>query len=437
MFVVGLDGRREWFRFHHLFRDLLLPVPAAHRSLHAWRGSAERACAWCIERGLVEEALEYAAAAGDAATVIALLRKHHIEFVRTARAATYIRWVARVPVDALLDAPELAAAAALASGLVRRPTLERRRFLALADRAREERPDTWTPYAAALVGLCRGAGSRTTSAQPGPARAPRSRSARRAATSVTVPALAVMAYGHVLTGDLDEAAALAHAATAHSTSPQRPHGLIVALAVLALIELERGSGRAAAELAEQAMAATRAGGLEETWTAGIVHLALAGCAVADERLGDAERHAERAEELRRETLTCIPHAHALLVLADVRARRRRWARARADLALAREGIDDAPDAGRLAELAAAVERLIERGRAQPAPEAIELPTDAELNVLRLLPTGLSQREIGDALFISLNTVKSHTRELYRKLGVGSRAEALDRARTLGLLTDEP
>jgi len=125
------------------------------------------------------------------------------------------------------------------------------------------------------------------------------------------------------------------------------------------------------------------------------------------------------------------------VLADVRARRHRWARARADLALAREAIDGATDAGRLPELAAAIERLIDSGERAPAPEPVERPTDAELNVLRLLPTGLSQREIGETLFVSLNTVKSHTRELYRKLGVGSRADALERARALGLLTDEP
>ena len=125
------------------------------------------------------------------------------------------------------------------------------------------------------------------------------------------------------------------------------------------------------------------------------------------------------------------------MLADVRARRHRWAQARADLALARESIDGAIDAGRLPELAAAIERRIDEGeRRTPASAAIERPTAAELNVLRLLPSGLSQREIGETLFISLNTVKSHTRELYRKLGVGSRAEALERARWLGLLTDE-
>jgi LuxR family maltose regulon positive regulatory protein len=58
---------------------------------------------------------------------------------------------------------------------------------------------------------------------------------------------------------------------------------------------------------------------------------------------------------------------------------------------------------------------------------------AEMRVLRLLPTSLTLREIGDHLYLSLNTVKTHTRSLHRKLGVSCRVEAVERARTLGIL----
>ncbi len=58
---------------------------------------------------------------------------------------------------------------------------------------------------------------------------------------------------------------------------------------------------------------------------------------------------------------------------------------------------------------------------------------AEMRVLRLLPTALTLREIGERLYLSLNTVKTHTRSLHRKLGVSSRAEAVERARALGIL----
>jgi ATP/maltotriose-dependent transcriptional regulator MalT len=70
---------------------------------------------------------------------------------------------------------------------------------------------------------------------------------------------------------------------------------------------------------------------------------------------------------------------------------------------------------------------------------VEEPSPAELAVLRGLATGLSRREIGEQLYISLNTVKTHTRELYRKLDVTSRADAVARAWALGLLdpTESP
>ena len=60
-------------------------------------------------------------------------------------------------------------------------------------------------------------------------------------------------------------------------------------------------------------------------------------------------------------------------------------------------------------------------------------TAKELEVLGLLVTRLSRREIGQRLYVSLNTVKTHQRALYRKLGVEDRNAAVTRARELGLL----
>jgi LuxR family transcriptional regulator, maltose regulon positive regulatory protein len=60
-------------------------------------------------------------------------------------------------------------------------------------------------------------------------------------------------------------------------------------------------------------------------------------------------------------------------------------------------------------------------------------TPKELEVLGLLATRLSRREIGRRLYVSLNTVKTHQRALYRKLGVQDRNTAVKRARELDLL----
>jgi LuxR family maltose regulon positive regulatory protein len=60
-------------------------------------------------------------------------------------------------------------------------------------------------------------------------------------------------------------------------------------------------------------------------------------------------------------------------------------------------------------------------------------TDRELSILRILPGPANQREIGAALFLSINTVKAYNKSLSRKLGVSSRREAVATARSLGLI----
>jgi LuxR family maltose regulon positive regulatory protein len=66
-------------------------------------------------------------------------------------------------------------------------------------------------------------------------------------------------------------------------------------------------------------------------------------------------------------------------------------------------------------------------------ELVEPLTNRERSVLQLLPSMMSNAEIADELFVSVNTVKVHLKALYRKLGVGSRRQAVARARALGLL----
>jgi LuxR family transcriptional regulator, maltose regulon positive regulatory protein len=60
-------------------------------------------------------------------------------------------------------------------------------------------------------------------------------------------------------------------------------------------------------------------------------------------------------------------------------------------------------------------------------------TTAELRLLPLLPTHLSFREIGERLYVSRHTVKTQAISIYRKLGVTSRSETIDRMHELGLL----
>jgi LuxR family maltose regulon positive regulatory protein len=81
------------------------------------------------------------------------------------------------------------------------------------------------------------------------------------------------------------------------------------------------------------------------------------------------------------------------------------------------------------------------GRA-PAPPAGPRPplqalSDSEVRVLRYLPTNLSARQIAGELYVSYHTVRTHMRHLYDKLGTHTRADAVARARALGLLAPSP
>lgn len=65
--------------------------------------------------------------------------------------------------------------------------------------------------------------------------------------------------------------------------------------------------------------------------------------------------------------------------------------------------------------------------------ALEALTERELAILRLLPEPMTQRDLARSLFVTPNTLKTHLRAIYRKLGADSRESAVSRGQALGLL----
>ena len=96
----------------------------------------------------------------------------------------------------------------------------------------------------------------------------------------------------------------------------------------------------------------------------------------------------------------------------------------------------APDARHesfLQELIAATSHVVGPVRALVTPTLVEPLSAREVTVLRYLCSRLTYREIAAALYVSLNTLKTHVRTVYRKLDVESRADAVDAGRRLGVI----
>jgi LuxR family maltose regulon positive regulatory protein len=211
---------------------------------------------------------------------------------------------------------------------------------------------------------------------------------------------------------------------------------MLALGRLALIAADRGDWRACAAKTEAAFDVVRANRLEEYWICSSAHIARGRLLRHDRRPTEAQAELERAVGLARRGAGLVEMAHAVTALAELR-RELGDRRAARDLVLeARELLSRAPDPGTLApRLAGQVERalrlVVDVSGARPV--VTDELTAREQAVLGLLPSGLSAREIGDELGISRDTVKTHTKRIYQKLGVSSRRNAVARGRELGLL----
>ena len=203
------------------------------------------------------------------------------------------------------------------------------------------------------------------------------------------------------------------------------------LSTVSACHAEEGDLAAAERAAAAALEVAAAHGIDEHWCMAHAHLARG--LVWRERgdLVSAEGDLERSLALARRGAGPVSTAWPLLHLAGVCAARGDRAGARERLAQARTELAAAPDPGAFPErLDRAEAGLAARSRAVAPGEPL---SDRELAVLRELATSRSQREIGEQLYVSLNTVKSHTKSIFRKLGVSARDEAVGRARELGLL----
>lgn len=126
----------------------------------------------------------------------------------------------------------------------------------------------------------------------------------------------------------------------------------------------------------------------------------------------------------------------LVYLADVELACGDRPAANAALSRAREVVYEEPVSAFAVKRLEEAETRLGRGATRNALRSgalMEELTDRELSILRALQGPATQRQIGAAMFLSINTVKAYNKSLYRKLGVASRHDAIAAARTLGLI----
>jgi LuxR family maltose regulon positive regulatory protein len=423
------DHRDRWYHYHQLLRELLLAelerrepelVPELHR----------RAAAWYEGEGQPELAIDHAQAAGDVPRVARLVAALAFGAYAGGRVETVRRWFRWFEDQGLVELhPGIAILGAQLEALLGN-AIGAERWAAAAGRGLEPAPaDGNLDASMALL--------RTLLCPDGIAGMRADASAAWAGLAPDNPwratALLMEGISHLLDGEAD----LADPILARAVDVAEQHGATpaasAALGERAVVAMERQQWGEAARLADRAVAALQAGRLDGYAMAAFTHAVAARTTLHLADADGARAHLTRAVHLRPLLTSSMPHrsvqtliemARTYLALDDV-------AGARAVLRQAEEVLRQRPNLGVLPRQVAGLKAALD-GLGEGTPGASSL-TAAELRLLPLLSTHLSLLEIGERLHLSRNTVKTQAVSIYRKLGVSSRSEAMQRSRELGLL----
>jgi LuxR family maltose regulon positive regulatory protein len=436
LFIEPLDTRREWYRYHQLFAELLR-AELGHAAGATVAQLHRRASAWFREHGEIEDAIAHATAAHDVAEAADLIAMHWRPVWSQGQFETVARWIDALPAGAAESDARLCLARGWSALYLGDPAASDR-----WRRAAEVAPlpaalQDGTSSVAEATSILEAAHANLTGDAGGAVDA-----AQRALGQNRDPAAPsrVIANVHLgmaayYAGDTDLAESACATALASPLADEWASVRVVALGNLAAIAVEGGDLDRAGQLLGATNEAIEEFGVQESgfaarsWMAtGMVHEIHGDLAAAETALA-------RAVELARRVGSRLVIAHGLLLLSAVTRRRGQHRDARTLAREARGMLDACPDPGVLAARLAAMERSLQLapgGSRSAAGSDVRL-SDRELAVLRLFAGERSQREIADQLFVSFDTVKSHARSIYRKLDVGSRAEAVARGRERGLL----
>ncbi len=430
-FVISLDDHREWYRYHHLFRDLLR-AELKRRQPQLLPVYLRRAADWCERHGSPGEAFAYAREAGDLAHAGRIALAVRDEFASRGKIESLRLWLERCTDEEIESDPQLSIAAAWVFGYLG-DGARARRYLAAAERAPLDvaSPDRAFPLRSALASL------RSALAPDGIPQMLRDAEFACACEEQTgirwfLGGRRAMGAAYLLLGRPQEAiVVLRESLTLSNDRSDLAHTRVFTLGYLVFAAAELGDRRAAQRWA-----------VEAGWLAAQQHLhdsvygavAYTAGALAHNQRGDQTEAARQLENVRRlrPLLRTGPWLNADLALrcADISLDLGDVAGALELAQIAGDALQGYPDAGTLPARLERLEARISRGQDFGL-------TPAELRLIAFLRTHLSLQDIADRLRLARPTVKTHVASIYTKLGVKSRAEAVEVIDQAGLESPEP
>ena len=439
LFVIALDDAPEAYRYHNLFADLLL-AELRRSAPDEEAGLRVRAAHWLSDHDEPDAAVDHALAASERALAAEIAGRHGVGFLQSGRIDTVERWLARFADEELREDPLLCLLAGWAD-LVRGRGDAVVRWLEVSEALDADGPARPGPLPdgthslqlarATLAMVHGGGGVKATGANAqavldaGPDGSPWWTTARLLAAQAAF--LADPSADMVGLAEDAEFATRGHPAT---------HAL--ALAHVAAAHFLRGPAGQGQRAAAAAVAELRAHHLEEFSLTLFVHAVHAWDAARRGASTESSEAASKAGLLLEGIGAIVPRGQcqARLALAEAALLRREDDTAARLVAEAASHLGAEPDAAVLWEWTDRLQATVGRRRREARRLDRVGLTDAERRVLGQLPTHRSLEEIGEVLYVSRNTVKTHAVSIYRKLGVSGRSAAVARAATLGLLDQD-
>lgn len=433
LFLTSLGNEYGWYRYHHLFADVLQNrlqrfYPAEIPVLH------QKAARWFEQNHLVMEAIEHALFANDSQHAARMAERYGVNLLRNGNLATLMSWFHRLPETAFEDYPRL---------------------------------NVYRAWALLLTGMNADIEKYMLAAEE-------SAKAGNVFDELRGDFAAVLAYDASLRGDMELAYAKAHEALEWLTKDNYTVRSVMAFVLGGIYFMRQDFPRAILSMREASQLGEQSGNFNVAVSA----LSAVGSIYLGQRdLNQAEKAFSKSLELSKgrhgRFLPIASNAFSgmaeLCLLSKDSEHARQWAikglelgehwinpdsrvgcllilaqvsHQEGDFNEARSKLDEAKRVASTrvltpgtVERIKSCEALFSEKSSDTAKQSslIDPLSERELEVLRLFAEGLSNQEIADKLIISLGTVKAHSSNIYRKLDASNRAQAVIKARELNLL----